>query len=89
MVYCSQMKGKGFESEMCRQVRFRIVDSSIGDTTEILGGIGIYEDADNQNDERLINVICGCCGSMYEPEDIEIIEKYHSWVDICDAIIGN
>lgn len=74
---------------MCKQVRFRIIDSSIGDTTEILGGIGIYEDADNQNDERLINVICGCCGSVLEPEDVEILEKYHSWVDICDEIIGN
>ena len=74
---------------MCRQVKFRIIDSSIGDTTEILGGIGIYEDEDDQNDGRLINVICGCCGSMLEPEDVEILEQYHSWVDICDAIIGN
>ena len=89
MIYCIQKKGKGFEFEMCRQVRFRIIDSSIGDTTEILGGIGIYEDADNENDERLINVICGCCGSVLEPEDVKILEKYHSWIDICDAIIGN
>ncbi len=89
MIYYIQKKGKGFEFEMCRQVRFRIVDSSIGDTTEILGGIGIYEDADNQNDERLINVICGDCGSILEPEDVEILDKYHSWIDISDAIIGN
>lgn len=89
MIYYIQKKGKGFGFEMCRQVRFRIIDSSIGDTTEILGGIGIYEDADNQNDERLINVICGCCGSVLEPEDVEILDKYHSWIDISDAIIGN
>ena len=61
MIYYFQKKEKEFEIEMCKQVRFRIIDSSIGDTTEILGGIGIYEDADNENDERLINVICGCC----------------------------
>ena len=73
---------------MCRQVKFRIIDSSIGDTTEILGGIGIYEEYPH-HDEILVNVICGCCGSMLEPEDVEILEKYHSWVDICDAIIGN
>lgn len=89
MIYYFQKKGKGFESEMCRQVKFRIIDDTIYATDEIFGGIGIYEDADNQNDERLINVICGCCGSVFEPEDVEILEKYHAWVDICDAIIGN
>lgn len=73
---------------MCKQVKFRITDSSIGETTEILGGIGIYEDADNQNDARLINVICGCCGSVLEPEDVEILEKYDWWVDLVDTIIG-
>lgn len=88
MIYYVQKKRKGFEIEMCRQVKFRIIDSSIGDTTKILGGIGIYEEVDNQNDERLINVICGDCGGMLEPEDVEILEKY-PWIDICDAIIGN
>ena len=69
---------------MCKQVKFRIVDSSIGDTTEILGGIAIYE----EDEKYLINVICGCCGGMLEPEDVEIIEEYHSWTDLVDTIIG-
>lgn len=73
---------------MCRQVRFRIVDSSLGDTTEILGGIGIYEDNADQ-DERLVNVICGCCGGMFEPEEVKILEKFHWWADLVDTIIGN
>lgn len=72
---------------MCKQVRFRIVDSSIGDTTEILGGIAIYEE-DEKREKYLINVICGCCGGMLEPEDVEIIEEYPSWIDLVDTIIG-
>ena len=74
---------KGVKIEMCKQVKFRITDDSIGKTDEILGGIGIYDDEDT-----LINVICGCCGGIFEPEDIEILETYHSWVDLVDTIIG-
>ena len=29
--------------------------------------------------------VCGCCGSTFEPEDIEIVEKFE-WKDIQDAI---
>ena len=84
MIYYFQKKGKGFEFEMCKQVRFRIVIDDIGTTDdEILGGIGIYDE------DTLINVICGCCGGMFEPEDVEILETYHSWVDLVDTIIGN
>lgn len=67
---------------MCKQVRFRIVNDDIGATDEILGGIGIYDE------DTLINVICGCCGGMFEPEDVEILEIYNSWVDLVDTIIG-
>lgn len=72
---------------MCRQVRFRIINDDVGATDEILGGIGIYEEYPH-HDEILVNVICGCCGSMFEPEDVEIIEKYDSWVNLIDTIIG-
>ena len=64
------------------------MNEDVGATDEILGGIAIY----GENEKRgkyLINVICGCCGSMLEPEDVEIIEEYHSWVDLVDTIIGN
>lgn len=72
---------------MCRQVRFRIINDDIGATDEILGGIGIYEEYPH-HDEILVNVICGCCGSIFEPEDIEILEIYENWVDLVDTIIG-
>lgn len=72
---------------MYKQVKFRIVNDDIGATDEILGGIGIYEENTN-HDEILVNVICGWCGSMFEPKDVEIIEKYHSWTDLVDTIIS-
>jgi hypothetical protein len=87
MIYYFQKKGKGFKFEMCRRVRFRIVNDDVDATDEILGGIGIYE-KDADNDEILVNVICGCCGCIFEPEDVEILEKYHSWKDLTDIIIG-
>ena len=85
MIYYIQKKGKGFEIEMCKQVRFRIVAD---DTHETLGGIGIYGWNDNQ-DLYLVNVICGHCGTMFEPEEVEILEKSDWWVDLVDTIIGN
>lgn len=33
-------------------------------------------------------VICGCCGSVYEMDDIEEIKKYENWVDISEEIKG-
>ena len=32
--------------------------------------------------------ICGCCGSIFKPEDIEVIEEFE-WIDIQDAIRGD
>lgn len=32
-------------------------------------------------------VICGCCGGVYEPDDIEEFERL-SWVDISEEIMG-
>ena len=53
----------------------------------MLGGIGIFG---GDNGDILINVICGCCGGVLEPNDVKIIERYTDcWVDISDAIIGN
>ena len=36
------------------------------------------------------SIICGCCGSLFEPDsdEIEIIREYSSWVDIADSILG-
>ena len=30
--------------------------------------------------------ICGCCGGIYEPEEITIIKVFHDWKDISKAI---
>jgi hypothetical protein len=32
-------------------------------------------------------VICGCCGGVYEPDDIEEFERL-PWTDISEAIKG-
>ena len=60
---------------MIRQIKFR---DGIGDT--ILGGIQL----DNGD------IICGCCGGVFEADDpdIEIIEVFNDWVSISDEIIG-
>lgn len=36
-------------------------------------------------------IICGCCGSVYEIEDItkEDIQIYENWVNISEEIIGD
>ena len=70
---------------MCKQIRFRIVDSSIGDTTEILGGIGIY----NDTGDTLINVICECCGAMFEPDEVEVLTVYGGWRNLNKAVTAN
>ena len=85
MIYYIQKKGKGFEFEMCRQVRFRIIADE--NKHEILGGIGIYGYDDNQ-ELYLVNVICGHCGVMFEPDEVEILEVYKYWTNISEEIIG-
>ena len=71
---------------VCKQVRFR--DRN---TNEIYGGIGLFE---IQNDwvEDLRYIICGCCGAyidMTTCHNIEILDVYDSWMNLCDEIIGN
>jgi transcription elongation factor Elf1 len=59
---------------MIKQVRFRY---RFGEG-EVLGGIQLENG----------NVICGCCGGVFEPDEVEIIEVFDHWVDISDEIIG-
>ena len=66
---------------MCKQVRFAIANS-IGEL-EFLGGIGIY------NDDTLVNIICGHCGEMLEPEEVVYVEEFEYWIDINEEIIGD
>lgn len=72
------------------QIRFKIINPSIMDPDEennIHGGIGEYINICGE--DILIKVICGCCGSVLEPEDIEVLDKYDSWMDLTETIIGN
>lgn len=34
------------------------------------------------------NIICGCCGSLIEPEDRNILRIYDSWVNLEADIAG-
>ena len=56
-----------------KQVKFH----EIGEDIEI-GGILL----DNGN------IICGCCGGLFEPEDVEIIREYENWIDLSEEIKG-
>lgn len=75
---------------MYYQIRFKVTNPDLidnGEEDKIYGGIGEYVKICDK--EILIMVICGCCGSVFEPEDIEVLEKYDSWMDLTETIIGN
>ena len=57
-----------------KQVKFH----EIGEDIEI-GGI-LLDDG---------NIVCGCCGSLFEPEDVEIIKEYENWIDLSEEIKGD
>ena len=65
---------------MWHQVKFRAKGGE-----DIIGGIGLYDD----DDESLSLVICGCCGAMMTPEDVVILEKYSTWIDLTETIVGD
>ena len=60
-----------------KQVRFR----GIGEES-FQGGIMV-------DDGSSIYVICGCCGGIYEMDDIEEINEFENWINISDEIIGD
>ena len=63
---------------MYKQIAFKVKYEE----ADIIGGIGYFED------DKLIKVICGCCGSTFEPEEIILISTYRDWVDLTAAILG-
>lgn len=65
---------------MYKQVKFtdKFEDSSV--STRPIGGIGVFED------DKLIGIICGECGSFIEADDISWYEVM-TWTDISDAIV--
>lgn len=34
-------------------------------------------------------VICGCCGSIFELDEITILEIFPNWVDLSQEIMGS
>lgn len=56
-----------------KQVKF----CEIGEDIEI-GGI-LLDDG---------NIVCGCCGGVFEPEEVKIIKEYESWIDLSEEIKG-
>ena len=57
-----------------KQIKFH----EVGEDIEI-GGI-LIDDG---------NIVSGCCGSLFEPEDVEIIKEYESWIDLSEEIKGD
>ena len=67
---------------MWKQVQFKDPEG------QILGGIALYEEqTDGVMDLR--QVICGCCGCTFDPDEIEIIQVYGNWINLSDEIIGD
>ena len=57
--------------------------SFMDDEGNTLGGI--YCDFDNG--DRYI--ICGCCGGIFDPNEVENLEIFNFWVDLSEEIIGD
>lgn len=73
---------------MFHQIRFKVIAPDLMDEGEnIFGGIGEY--AEIENEEILIRVICGCCGGTFEPNEIEVLDKYDTWIDLTETIVGD
>lgn len=62
-----------------KQVKFK--DDEM--VNSYLGGIAAYDG------DKLMFIICGECGEVLEPEDIEILEEYDTWVDLTEVIVGD
>lgn len=63
-----------------KQVKF---SEELTGEKDIFGGIAAYDG------DKLKFVICGECGGVFEPEDIEILKEYDTWVDLTEAIVGD
>lgn len=74
---------------MLRQIRFRVIapDLMNEDEDNIYGGIGEY--ACIEDEEILVRVICGCCGGEFDPDKIEVLDKYDDWMDLTETIVGD
>jgi len=75
---------------MWQQVKFQVIspDLMVDDSDNIFGGIA--ETIDDHIDEKTIplRIICGCCGSEFEPNEVKILRYYHDWMDLTETIAG-
>ena len=70
-----------------KQVKF--VDSTLPtEEQEILGGIAAYKQENKLQEPELLFVICGCCGGIFKPEEVEIITAYDTWINLTETIVG-
>lgn len=63
---------------MFQQVKF------IDNEGEIHGGIAKI----NCETDKMEYVICGCCGGLFEMDEIKIVRVYN-WIDLDEIILGD
>lgn len=67
--------------------------AAIDDGGDWIGGIAILKTImigeEGETEDKLDGVICGCCGSIIEADEIAEIEYFKTWVDISEEIIGD
>lgn len=64
-----------------KQIQFRVDNADTIESKRLNGGIGAYDR------DELQYVICGCCGGMFNKEEITSI-RVLEWIPISDEIIG-
>lgn len=69
---------------MYKQIKFRVTNPDLQNEEEsnIFNGIAHFFDGEALPDI----IICACCGSTFEIEDVEIIKVYDYWVNFSDYI---
>ena len=64
---------------MYKQIAFKVRYEE----ADVIGGIGYFEN------DKLVKVICGCCGGTFEPDEVTLISTYDNWIDLADTILGD
>lgn len=63
---------------MYKQIAFKLKDEE-----DVIGGIGLFDG------NKLVEVICGCCGGTFELHEVTLISTYDNWMDLTDTILGD
>lgn len=75
---------------MWKQVQFGVTNPDLQDegSDNIFGGIAEYMEDNVTGELVLVRIICGCCGSEFEPTDVMILNVYDEWIDLTAPIVG-